>query len=250
MNEITRKEFLRRFALISAGSLLITGCPEYGAGPVPAYGVTPPEVEDDEPDETGNLIIRNNSDERLVLYADNRRLKIMPAYSSKRHWGGFVVDVPKASENEVKLILHVLDMVIWDLDNPYTRGHKEWTVDLPATSATSDALLWIVRSQNETLESQCGTLVFSNQLNENITVHIYINGRNGAKLTWLEGLQDRIIGIERGSYFLFFRYLNEDGELGWIDKQTVNGSEQPIYVILDDENDTISVNIPKWEQTA
>lgn len=208
----------------------------------------PPEFEPDDPDPEGNLVIRNMSDQVLILYARGERKKVLPASSDD-----FLVNIPNAGGTVADLWLFKVVDAQDNPDNPdLALVFKRWSVVLSSDNEIEHRVTWLVNG-SET-ESINGTLILNYFGGVDESVDVMLNNRTGAKLASLRpGQQDKRVGLDYGNYAILYRYWisdqnSPDGEeeLGWIDKENVNGEEVAIFLILNDSRNNRHIQVPHW----
>ncbi len=206
------------------------------------------EYNPDPPDAEGNLVIKNNSDQVLVLYARSERTKIISAANDD-----YLVNIPNPSGNTADLWLFKLDDVRDDIDNPDLADvYKRWSVILSTDNEIEHRVTWFVQGDNA--ETYSGTLVLNYVGGVEESVDVMLNNRTGAKLTSLRpGQQEMKVGLDYGNYTVLYRYWysdqnSSDGEVerGWLETEIVNGQEVPIFLILNDSRNSRHIQVPHW----
>ena len=230
------------------------GCPlPFDIVPNGSDGVATPDggsdVEglSDEPDDTGNLVIQNQSNTRLILYRGEEAIRLIP--NSSEDFPVFVEDV---GDGAVDLKLFKADDVE-DYENPPSLAlFKRWQVVLAGDTSLEKRRTWNVTGDDSFVDS--GTISLSYIGGTENSVDVYLNSLTGAKIATLApGWQGVEVGIDFGTYPIVFQYWisnpnDADGleVLGSIDEETVNGSQVPIYVVLNSQRMTHHLQVPHW----
>ena len=202
-----------------------------------------------EPDTEGNLLIRNYSNEALALYRGSEFIKIVWNNSED-----FLVNLENPNHSSLDLRLYKYEDVKDDINNPEaSKLFKTWEIVLSADSELEHRATWFISSDNTEINS--GTLTFAYVGGTENQVDVYVNGKSGAKLLSMKPGDQYIktFGIDFESYVMNYRYWFSDPnnagqttELGWIDKEIVNGDEVDIFVILNQERKERHIQIPHW----
>jgi len=248
MDELSRRKFLKQFAVFSAGMgvVIIAGCePFLEYGPVPAYGPTP--VEPDPSDPFGNLYVRSNSMRELVLYDNYSRPKILRFINNYYRVG---VQRNDPEENELEIFGYM--SVRGDLDNPQkSKMLKRWSVNLPTELSETPNYIWIIDNY---LSKECGELVLTYQSGSDIKVDVKMINWEGTHSEQILPGQLVHLGISFGEYRIEYSYwrgntpkAGERNDLGRITTEIVDGEEVPITVNLNADNSKIERTIPNWE---
>lgn len=207
---------------------------------------TPSGFEPDQPDQSGNLLIINNSNEQLVLYKDQEVVKKIPASATD-----YLVYVPNESEGTVQLDLYLWKDVADDIANPNpSDAFKRWLVPLSNSDAVEQRATWHIGAASQ--YTDVATLNLSYYGGTDNFVDVYLNGRTGGKIASLKpGDQYKKVGVDYGNYTLHYLYWFSDQndnmafeELGWIETQYVNGEEKDIWLILNENRKDVTMVIP------
>jgi len=198
-----------------------------------------------EPDPTGNLLIINNSNEHLVLYKDEYMVKKIPASATD-----YLVNIPNPTEGTVQLDLYIWEDVKDDPNNPDPEEvYKRWVVPLANSDAVEDRATWHISGASQ--YTNVATVTFRYYGGTDEFVDVYLDGRTGAKIASLKAGQDRVVGIDYDNYTLHYLYWFSDQntsesfeELGWIEKELVNGEEKDIWLILNENRKDVTIIIP------
>lgn len=200
----------------------------------------------DSPDAAGNLLIINNSNERLVLYKDEYIVKKIPASATD-----YVVNIPNDSEGTVELALYLWEDVKDDPNNPdLSKVYKKWLVPLASSTDIEERATWHISGASQ--YTNIATINFSYYGGTDEFVDIYLNGRTGAKImTMMPGQQNKKVGLDYGNYTLHYLYWFSDQndadafqELDWIETQIVNGDEKNIWLILNENRKDVTTIVP------
>jgi hypothetical protein len=206
----------------------------------------------DQPDQTGNLLIINNSNEQLVLYKDQEVVKMIPASATD-----YLVYIPNEGEGTVQLDLYVWNDVAGDVDNPTpSEAFKRWLVPLSSSDAVESRATWHVGGASQ--YTDVATLNLSYFGGTDNFVDVYLNGRTGGKIASLKpGDQYKKVGVDYGNYTLHYLYWFSDQndanafeELGWIEEQLINGEEKDIWLILNENRKDVTMVIPHMGSAA
>jgi len=206
----------------------------------------PKDFVPDSPDPSGNLLIINNSTQRLVLYKDEYIVKKIPASATD-----YLVYIPNPNESTIELDLFLWDDVQADPNNPDpAKVFKKWLVPLSNSSNIEERATWHISGANQYVNVATVNLSYYGGTDE--FVDIYLNSRTGAKImSLMPGQQDKKVGIDYGNYTLHYLYWFSDQntnegfeELGWIESQIVDGEEYPVWLVLNENRKNITMIIP------
>jgi len=212
----------------------------------------PLEFTPDEQDPSGNLLVINNSNEQLVLYKDQVLIKKIPASATD-----YLINIPNSSEGTVQLDLYLWDDVAADELNPDpSLAYKRWLVPLASTDDVETRATWHISGASQ--YTDVATLNLSYFGGTDNFVDVYLNGRTGAKIASLKpGDQYKKVGVDYGNYTLHYLYWFSDQnnttafeEMGWIEKQNVNGDDKDIWLILNENRKDITMVIPHLGSAA
>ena len=209
----------------------------------------PPAVfQADQSADAGNLLIINNSSKRLVLYKDEVPLRKISSSSTD-----FLVNIPTQDGVAVELSLYDWDDVQGNVNNPpLDKVFKKWKISLANSTALSDQVTWHVSSSSE--YSTMATIFFNYYAGTDYSADVFLNGQNGAKLlTLAPGQQYRKIGLDYGNHTLAYHYWLSDQntadaveDIGWIEKQTINGEEGDIWLVLNENRSDMTMVVPHF----
>lgn len=212
----------------------------------------PPAVFQADPSaDAGNLLIINNSEKRLVLYKDEIPQKKIPSTSTD-----FLVNLDTEDGKAIELALYDWELVEGDINNPPLDGaFKKWKVALANSTAVSDQSTWHVSKSSE--YSTMATIFFNYYSGTENHVDVFLDGKTGAKLMTLKpGQQYRKIGLDYGNHTLAYHYWHSDqntadasNEVGWIEKQTINGNEGNIWLVLNENRNEMTMVVPHYGST-
>jgi hypothetical protein len=200
----------------------------------------------DAPDPSGNLLIINNSSQRLVLYKDEYIVKKIPASATD-----YLVNIPNPNEGTVELDLYLWEDVMLDPNNPDpTKVFKKWLVPLANSTSVEERATWHI--SGATQYTNVATLNLSYYGGTDEFVDVYLNSRTGAKImSLMPGQQDKKVGIDYGNYTLHYLYWFSDQntnegfeELGWVESQIVDGEEYPVWLVLNENRKDITIIVP------
>jgi len=201
------------------------------------------------PDTEGNLLVRNYSTEVLALYRGSEFINVI--WNSSED---FLVEIPNPNHNALDLRLYRYEDVKDNLENPNSDDlFKTWEIVLSADNEVENRATWFIRSEN--IEIQSGTLTFAYVGGTENQVDVFLDNKTGAKLLSLKPGDQYIntVGIDYENYTMHFRYwysdqgsVGQSTELGWIEKEVVNGEEVDIWVVLNQNSPERHVQIPHW----
>jgi len=200
-------------------------------------------------DEEGNLVVVNNSGTKLVLARGEKIIKVLPNSIED-----YLVNVDNPDEIAIDLKMYKYE------DVKKTGGEvssatvfKAWYVPLSKDTDTENRSTWFV-DQNAK-EKTTGTITYSYIGGTDNFVDIVLNTKTGAKVASLKpGDQNKQLGITYGNYTVMYRYWYSDQtssegpkDVGWLDKEVVNGNEVDIYLILNADRDSRHLQVPHWQ---
>jgi hypothetical protein len=230
-------------------ALALVGCLSSDSATGPDTDLaTGPEIILDLPDDEGNLVIRNDTGQRVVLFRGEDLLKIIPD-----NFTDYLVDVPNPSGVAVDLRIYLLSDIESVLDSPGTsRVLKRWAVVLSTDNEEEHRSTWYVKYDSN--ETDAGTLELRYAGGTDYSVDVYLDSRNGAKIASLRpGAETRQVGIDYGNYTLLYSYWFSDpnsaeglSEIGWTDTEIVNEDEVKVYLILNDKRPRITRQVPHF----
>lgn len=206
----------------------------------------PKEFIPDEADPSGNLLIINNSGERLVLYKDEYIVKKIPASATD-----YLVNIPNPGEGTIELDLYLWEDVQLDPNNPDPQKvFKKWLVPLANSTDIEERATWHI--SGATQYTNVATINLSYYGGTDEFVDVFLNGRTGAKIASLmPGQQNKKVGVDYGNYTLHYLYWFSDQnsnqgfeERGWIENQIVDGEEYPIWLVLNENRKDVTIIIP------
>ena len=206
---------------------------------------TPCESESD-----GNLLIINNSNERLVLVEGEDILCYLPNSSSD-----FRIHIPNESGGSRELILYKWTDIkdsLPDLSSVTDYIFKKWKVALSSERNIEKSVTWHVKATAE--YKTIATVSFSYFGDTDYNVDIYLNNQEGAKIMTLKpGDQNRKTGLDYGNYTLHYRYWYSDQntpdsevEVDWIEKEDINGEDKSIFLVLNEGRNNLIKIIPHY----
>lgn len=198
-----------------------------------------------EPDQAGNLLIINNSNQHLVLYKDEYMVKKIPATATD-----YLVNIPNPSEGTIQLDLYLWEDVKDDPNNPDPDlVYKRWLVPLANSEAIEDRATWHISGVSQ--YTNVATVTFRYYGGTDEFVDVYLDGRTGAKIASLKAGQDKMVGVDYDNYTLHYLYWFSDQntsdafeELGWIENELVNDEEKDIWLILNENRKDVTIIIP------
>jgi len=182
-------------------------------------------------DDIGNLVIINNTEEKLVLYNGDDAIRIIPNTSNE-----FLVGID--NENNIVLDLRIFkyDDVIDDI-NSADDGllYKRWNVILAENFEQEYQVTWVI--QKESTEAESGTVTFDYAPGSEYSVDIFLNSKTGARLLSLApGWGSKKAGIDYGNYQLYYHYW-------YSDPNSAEGIQSIGWISLNDEDIQFSTGI-------
>ena len=208
----------------------------------------PKEFVPDDSDASGNLLIINNSNERLVLYKDEYLVKKVPASATD-----YLVNIPNADEASVQLDIYLWDDVKDDINNPDPSAvYKRWLVPLSGSTDVETRSTWHIGMESDFTD--VATVSFSYFGGTSYNADVYLNDKSGAKLLSLKpGDQYKKVGIDYGNYSILYRYwysnpddnqaIDEDKTV-WVTKENINGQETDIWMVLNENRNEVTYIVP------
>jgi len=202
----------------------------------------------DKSDESGNLLIINNSNQQLVLYKDQVLIKKIPASATD-----YLVNIPNENEGTVQLDLYLWENVSENLDNPTpSTVFKKWLVPLSNDNSAEHRATWHISGATQYTDVATLNLSYFGGTDNNVDV--YLNSRTGGKIASLKpGDQYKKVGVDYGNYTLHYLYWYSDQndanafeEVDWIETQLVNGEEKDIWLILNNDRSDVTMVIPHY----
>lgn len=193
------------------------------------------------PDAEGQLIIMNESKEKLHLYADKQHLKVIP-----RRTRQFLVNLPDHADKLELSIYKVNETHQVEAPDP-NHLFKRWIVILPQSKKPDDHLKWVISSYASSAGS--GKIRFSypagyNGAAINYQVDVYLQSRSGAYIASLSPGRAHSLTLDYGVYKFYYHYWsshsgNAEGtrEVGWL--------ESP-YQVLNAAHTEETIQIPAY----
>ncbi len=160
-----------------------------------------------EADEKGNLLVVNETESPLHLFAGTTHLKVIPPKVNS-----FLVDVPVRTD-KTQLDLYRAEEVD-HLEAPPGQTFKSWVVVLKSTDLVEGPIGWVV-SDLATGEG-VGTIYLSYTDSEDdnrwpCNVDVYLHSKTGGRITTVEpGTDNKEVRIDYGTYRLWFHYWESD----------------------------------------
>ena len=160
---------------------------------------------------------------------------------------------PNQETKDLKLFL--LDSVKDDIDNPNLESiYKRWSVALSNNTGIEGRVTWFVKGDQNRDDVGTGELTLSYIGGTENSVDIFLNNATGAKIASLSpGAQNRKVGLSYGTYTALYKYWYSDQhptegvtEIGWRDKELVNGTEVDIFIVLNAARVSRHLQIPHW----
>ena len=210
-------------------------------------GTDPPSTDPDTADAQGNLVIKNLTGQRLVLYrGGEERLKIIPDDLTD-----YVVAVPNPNGDVLDLRVFRLGDVSGSLDMPTSSALlKRWAIPLASDYEAEHRSTWVIKDDDA--ETDSGTLTLGYVGGTENSVDIYLDSKNGAKIASLRpGAVATQVGVDYGTYTVLYNYWYSDPNSanaiegrGWTDTEVVNDDEVPIYIVLNANRTRRHVQVP------
>ena len=161
------------------------------------------------------------------------------------------MNIPNPNESTIELDLYLWEDVMLDPNNPDPAlVFRKWLVPLSNSTAIEERATWHIDGASQ--YTNVATLNLSYYGGTDEFVDVYLNSRTGAKLmSLMPGQQDKKVGIDYGNYTLHYLYWFSDQndnqafeELGWIEKQLIDGEEYDIWLILNENRKDVTMIIP------
>lgn len=196
-----------------------------------------------DPDEEGNLMIVNQTESPLHLYAGTTHMGVVPPKAND-----FLVDVPIKSD-VTQLNLYRAEAVD-HVEDPGVNVFRSWRVVLEATAKDKDPKVWGVSNQ-ETGEGNGKIYLYypedgedQNQLPANVDVFLF--SKEGGRMTSVEpGTDGKIVYLSFGNYIFWYQYWVSDPASP--DGYRVLGWKQSNDLVLNADKDTRIVDIPSFD---
>lgn len=196
-----------------------------------------------EEDDNGNLMVVNQTESPLHLFAERTHLKVVPPKTEE-----FLVDIPVKTD-VTQLSLYRAEDVDY-IETPPEEKFKSWRVVLKATALADVPVGWVV--SDLVTGDGSGSLILSypeaeaddNRLPCNVDV--YIHSKTGGRITTIEpGTDDKEVRIDFGTYRFWFHYWDSDPNspegfqsLGW--KSTSD-------IVLNANYEVRNIEIPSFD---
>jgi|GEM_PF-4999559 len=210
---------------------------------------------DSKQDDDGNLIIRNYSGRRLVLFrtSSEQPLKIIPNSTEEFLVG---VDISGQIQNPiVDLAMYEYeDVQVDSFSVENTDPFVRWNVALSPRFENGDRVLWIVSKGSEfgNAGSNVATVELIYPGGTNNQVEVRTNSDIGLLGSLIPG-NKFTIGLPYDNYTLSYHYFTSNPndistrtDVGVIDMQLINEVEVPITLILNSSNAVKDVIIPHY----
>ncbi|MCG8700302.1 MAG: hypothetical protein MI922_19770 [Bacteroidales bacterium] len=211
----------------------------------------PKEFVPDNEDETGNLLINNNSSERLVLYVDEYPVKKIPSTMTD-----YVVNIETTQGEIVELDLYKWDDVKDNINNPDPQlVWKKWVVPLSESTQLAQRVTWSVNGKSDDVDVATLKLSYYGG-GPDYYVNVFLDGEERAKLASLKpGDQYVTVGVEYGMYTMSYEYWTSNQHdnagteiVGTIETAKFNGEEIPIWLVLNKESQVASIIVPHHDE--
>lgn len=194
-------------------------------------------------DGEGNLLVVNETESPLHLYAETSHLKVIPPKARD-----FLIDVPVKSD-VTQLSLFKAEDVDY-VENPPLEKFKSWRVVLGATATVSGPVGWVV--SDLVTGDGAGSLWLSypqaEEQNNRLAcnVDVYLHSKTGGRVTSIvPGTNDKEVRLDYGTYRLWFHYWESDPgssegykSLGW--KNTGD-------IVLNASHSNRNIGIPSFD---
>jgi len=192
-------------------------------------------VTTDEEDPMGNLVINNNSGERIVLYRGEERLKVIPNSVED-----YLVDVDNPEGNAIDLRICKLNDVEDHIDNHLNEDiFKRWIVPLAEDNELEHRSTWYVSSDTD--QTTTGSVTFEYLGGTDNYIEVHLNNQTGPKVSTLNPGQTKQFGFDYGIYTLHYNYKYSDPnspggfiDIGWRETEEVYNEEVSIWLVLND----------------
>ncbi len=202
----------------------------------------------DQQDNSGNLLVINNSNQQLVLYKDQVLIKKIPASATD-----YLVNISNENEGTVQLDLYLYSDVAEDIYNPDpSLAYKRWMVPLANSTSIEDRATWHVGSDDTFVD--VATVSFSYFGGTSYNVDVFLNDRSGAKImSLMPGQQYKKVGIDFGNYSLHYKYWYsnpddnqaiDESKTVWVEQELINGDEVKIWMVLNENRKEVTYIVP------
>jgi hypothetical protein len=232
----------RILGMLAIAVMLVSGCDS-----VENPFESDDKVKVSDPDAAGNLIVRNMTGERIVLFRGEERLKVIPDDQSD-----YLISVPNPNAERVDLRVYRLVDIESNINSPSVSAFKRWIVPLAPDNDAEHRSTWAVLADDRELES--GTLTFSYIGGTENFVDVFLNSKTGAKIASLRpGAERSQVGVDYGTYTVFYNYWFSDQndqnpagfeDRGWTETEVVNGDDVDIYAVLNENRQRQHLQVP------
>ena len=190
---------MRNIILICGLLIMAISCDEIFNPDEPDNQIT------EQADTEGNIVVINNSGQKLVLYDGGSPVKIVPNTSEE-----FLVKIPNPNGVTKDLWLYKESDISSDYDNPDPESmFRRWNVNLSSDYEIEHRVTWVVYS--ESVERESGTLMLSYNPGTENNVDVFLNSFSGSRVASLmPGQTNTNVGIDYGIYELYYKYWYSD----------------------------------------
>ena len=216
---------------------------------------TPSIINNTDPPKEGNLVIINYSNYPLVLLqpkaGDTLRI-IEEIPNSSQDFPVKVTDIPTSTQGGKGIVdLRLRRVINGEIE---AEDFKRWEIALSTGYNLEDRVTWFVSAVEQDQYTGYITPIYLG--GTDYQVEIFMDNRTGAKLTALKaGDQfEKIIGLGYGVKTILYRYFKSDQgnangqeEIGWIEKEIVNGAEDLIQFVINDSYPKRTLIVPHFE---
>ena len=204
----------------------------------------------DAQDEQGNLLINNNSGERLALYVNEYLIKHVPSTATD-----YKVYIETTDGATVELDIYLWSDIKEDPNNPDPgKVWKKWIVPLSTSTSADKRATWSINSEDPYTTVATLKLAYNPMPNDgHYNVDVYANGRKGvgSKLASLSpGSGYMKVGVEYGLHTLHYLYWTSNQndnqgvtEIGWRDSYEYQGIEIPFQLVLNLANKQVTKRV-------
>lgn len=203
------------------------------------------------PDNQGNLVISNQTGEKLYLYKDysddfsanNAFITCIPSDTQD-----FLVDIPN-------LDLSVCLLQIWKAEDVEIQSqpdmslvYRQWSVALSNSTDPDERANWLITGSDDYAGSGTLLLTYPN-IDEYghpviYQVDILLNSQSGSKLASLQpGIVEKKVSVDFGVQFLYFHYWYSDPNSSTGQITEIGWGEMP-DVVINEYHKEAEINIP------
>ncbi len=208
------------------------------------------------PDETGNLIINNQTGQTLLLYKNytgyngiNGPITCIPPDSES-----FLVNIPNEQFEVCLLQIWLNDDVIDEQNPDLSKVYRQWSVALSNTTLPEERANWLITGDDNYAGSGTLLLNYPNLdefgLEVIYQVDIFLNSKNGARLASLQpGITNKMVSVDYGVHYLYYHYWFSDPNSQSGDIIDIGWAEETDEVVINEYHKEAEINIPFFYST-